>query len=119
MNGRSELAAGEALREALRPLVAELVEVELERRLDDLAVPDWLTLEQAAPRYHSTPDALRKRAQRGHLPGAVRDGARWLVDRRVLDRALSAATLSLHNKRGPRRANVRAPGTGELTSHAR
>lgn len=54
------------------------------------ARPAWLTLEEAATRYRSTSGALRKRAQRGQLPGAVRDGARWLVDTSALDAALRA-----------------------------
>jgi hypothetical protein len=99
-----------ALLEALRPLVAELVDEELGRRLAELTGPDWLTLEQAAPIYHLTPDALRKRAQRDRLPGAVKDGAHWLVDRRELDAALGD-TLTRSDKEGSRRANGRARGT--------
>jgi len=72
---------------------AELVEL-IARRAADLVLaqireePLWLTLEEAAERYRTTPGALRKRAQRGQLPGAVRDGGRWLVDCRQLDAAL-------------------------------
>ena len=59
MTGRLELGAVEALVEALRPLVAELVAEELERRLDELELrdpgPRWLTLEQAAGRLGCSP----------------------------------------------------------------
>jgi hypothetical protein len=75
----------EILGAALEEFVSELVERELDRRL---APPAWLTLEQAAERFQTTAGALRKRAQRGQLPGAVRDGSRWLVDASAYDRAL-------------------------------
>ena len=39
MTGQPELAIGEALLEALRPLVAELVEAELEQRLAEARRP--------------------------------------------------------------------------------
>jgi hypothetical protein len=72
--------------------LGRFVDERLERRLAELGCgqprSDWLTLEQAAERYLSTAGALRKRAQRGQLPGAIRDGGRWLVDSRELDRAL-------------------------------
>jgi hypothetical protein len=111
VSGRPELAVGEAFLEALRPLVAELVELELERRLAELNGPDWLTLEEAADHYRTTPVALRARARRGQLPGAVRDGSRWLVDRRAYDATLTdAATVaSPINGRAPRQRP--RPGT--------
>lgn len=56
----------------------------------ELASPEWLTLADAAKRYRTTAGALRWRAQHGRLPGAVKDGARWLVNARELDAALSA-----------------------------
>lgn len=62
--------------------VAAIVRAELDG-------PVWLTLEQAAEHLQTTAGALRWRAQRGRLPGAVKDGARWLVDRRELDAALA------------------------------
>ena len=89
-----------ALAEALQPLVAELVEAEVERRLDELAGPAWLTLEQAADHLQTTPVALRARARRGHLPGAVRDGSRWLVDRRELDRSVAQGMVVADNRNG-------------------
>ena len=104
VNERSDPAIEGALLAALLPIVAELVEQELERRLAELAPLDWLTLEQAAERYATTPGAMRKRAERGQLPGAVKDGSRWLVDRRKSDAALAAeATLMPTSKRGERR----------------
>jgi hypothetical protein len=92
----------EPLVEALRPLVAELVDQELERRLDELdlrrARPTWLTLEEAADHYRTTAGALRWRAQHGRLPGAVKDGSRWLVNVREFDEALTSATLPADNR---------------------
>lgn len=75
---------------AIEELVRELVTTELERRL---VGPVWLTLEEAAERYRTTPAALRKRAYRGTLPGAARDGSRWLVDSAALDEALRSGRL--------------------------
>jgi hypothetical protein len=105
-----------ALAEALAPLLVRLGE--LERRIDELAVPEWQTLEQTAERLATTPGALRWRARHGRLPGAVKDEGRWLVDRRVLDDALRATTLRLSDKVGSRRGNGRARGTGGMSSHA-
>jgi hypothetical protein len=72
--------------------LGRFVDERLDQRLVELGIgeprPEWLTLEQAANRYATSAAALRKRCQRGRLPGAVRDGGRWLVDRRALDRAL-------------------------------
>lgn len=75
---------------ALEQYVRELVAEALEGRL---GIPRWLTLEEAAEYYRTTPAALRKRAHRGTLPGAVRDGSRWLVDTTALDEALRSDTL--------------------------
>jgi Helix-turn-helix domain len=91
MNGEPELSV--ALADALRPLVVKLVAEELDRLRADLAPPDWLTLDEAAVRYRLSPDALRKRAQRGSLPGAVKDESRWLINRAALDEALLAARV--------------------------
>jgi hypothetical protein len=85
----------EALAAALEPLLERIER--LERRVAELEAPDWLTLEQAAARYQRSTSGLRKRLQRGQLPGAVKDGNRWLVDRRVLDGALTAGTLARSN----------------------
>ena len=99
MNGRrADLDLG--LAEALRPLVAELVEIELERRLEELAVTDWLTLEEAGPYLRTTVEALRARARRGQLPGAVKDGARWLVHRPTLDQSLLGGSVAADNVNG-------------------
>jgi hypothetical protein len=94
---------------ALEQLVAERVRVELEHR--DVARA-WLTLEEAAVRYRTTPAALRKRAQRGTLPSAVRDGARWLVEAGAYDRALESGTLAATDNEPPHRGNGRGRGTG-------
>jgi excisionase family DNA binding protein len=96
---RVELPA--ELLETIAQRAAELVRAELE-------APVWLTLEQAAEYVHATPTALRARARRGRLPGAVRDGARWLVDRRALDAALAGAAVPTDNRRDTRNQG-RAP----------
>jgi hypothetical protein len=77
---------------------AELVREELEQ------TPEWLTLDEAAERYRTTPSALRWRAQNGRLPGAVKDGGRWLVDVRAMDSSLAATvpTLQETDGRAPR-----------------
>lgn len=83
------------------------------------AAPEWLTLEEAAERLRLTPAAARKRALRGTLPGALKDGARWLVDARQLAAPAPPPTLrGDHESWGPRRANGRAPGTEGSTSDA-
>jgi uncharacterized protein YbjT (DUF2867 family) len=102
--------------EAIALQAAELVRAEL-------AAPEWLTLEEAADRYRTTAGALRWRAQNDRLPGAVKDGGRWLVNAHEFDAALAAASVSADNrrdnrKRGERRANGPAPGTGGTSSHA-
>ena len=59
-----------ALTDALRPLVVEVVDQELDRRLDRLerdTGPRWLTLDQAAARLGCSRDAVRMRARRGRL----------------------------------------------------
>lgn len=110
MSDRDGILA-EELAAVLRPLVRELVEQELERRLAALQPPDWVTLGEAAVVYRTSADTLRKRAQRGRLPGAVRDEGRWLLDRRVLDASLAGKIVAVPDKRGERRANGPAPGT--------
>jgi hypothetical protein len=111
MSDRAELdvaALAEALVEALRPLVAELVDEELEHR-DTGRCLEWLTVEEAAAQRHTTRGAMRARCERGQVPGAVKDGRRWLVP--SLEAELEPGTLRRDNKRGSRRANGRAPGT--------
>ena len=115
MNGEPELSA--ALADALRPLVAKLVAEELDRLRADLAPPEWLSLGEAAIRYRLSPDALRKRAQRGSLPGAVKDESRWLINRSALDEALLAAKVRPpRNGRAPRQRP--RPVTREVTPDA-
>ena len=89
VKGRPELNAGEALLEALRPLVAELVEYEVDRRLAELdrleIGPRWLTLRQAAARLGCSPDAVRMRARRGRLEHHYQ-GRRLYVSADAVDR---------------------------------
>ena len=106
MTGRPELVT-EALLEVLRPLVAELVAEELERRERREQAPtvEWLTVDEYAQRRKTTRGAVLKRLERGRIPGATKDGGRpWLIP--------EPATLPADNKRGPHRANGRAPDTG-------
>jgi Helix-turn-helix domain len=80
--------------EAIARRAAELVRAEL----DD--APEWLTIDEAAEHVRSTPSALRWRAQNGKLPGAVKDGGRWLVDRRKLDENLGATVPTSNDSKG-------------------
>ncbi len=109
------VALAPELVQALEELVAERVSVELERGRAERA---WLTLDEAAARYRTTAAALRKRAQRGTLPGAVRDGGRWLVESGVYDGALERGTLNGTDNEPPHRANGRGRGTGGMSSNA-
>jgi excisionase family DNA binding protein len=74
--------------EALRPLVAELVEQELERRLA-AAMPSparkWLTVAAAAELLACSPDAVRMRVKRGRLEHR-RQGRRLYVAADSVDR---------------------------------
>jgi Helix-turn-helix domain len=91
--------------EEIAQRAAELVRAELEE------LPEWLTIEEAAERYRTTPGALRWRAQQGRLPGAVKDGGRWLIDRRALDSSLGA-TVPIQNETDGRAPLERPrPGT--------
>jgi excisionase family DNA binding protein len=89
VTGQPELRVGEALLEALRPLVVELVEQELARRLDELGLCGgrlrWLTLEQAAARLGCSRDAVRMRVRRGRLEHRYQ-GRRLYVSADAVDR---------------------------------
>ncbi len=105
---------GALLVDALAPLVEQAVADELDRRLASLELARWATLEQAAAHLQTTADVLRKRAARGRLPGAAKDGRRWLVDLRKLDLSLVGATLpATEESKGPRRVNGRPRGNEE------
>lgn len=109
---RSAHDPGALLLEALAPLVEQVVADELDRRLASLELARWASLDEAAVHLRTSADVLRKRAARGRLPGAVKDGSRWLVDLRALDSALTDATLRANAKnKGPRRGNGRPRGT--------
>ena len=111
MSDELRVAVPPDLVEAIARHAADLVR-------DELRAPEWLTLDEAAERYRTTAGALRWRAQRGRLPGAVKDESRWLVNARDFDAALIAATLPRPKKRASRRMNGRGPGTGGISSHA-
>jgi len=67
------------LLDALRPLVAELVEEALDRHEQQRPPVGWQTTEEYAAAHKTTPGAIRKRCERDQIPGAVKDGARWLI----------------------------------------
>jgi hypothetical protein len=92
------------LLEAIAYRAAELVRAEL-------APPEWLTLDEAAKRFRTTAGALRWRAQQGRLPGAVKDGGRWLVNALELDQALAAASLPRPDNEGRAPPKRPRPGT--------
>ena len=75
---------GSALVETLRPIVAQLVAEELERREVDRNhdEPPFLTVAEYAERHHSTPAAVRARIRRGALDAIRPPGAReYLIPR--------------------------------------
>jgi hypothetical protein len=101
--------------QALEQFIGETVRRELER---ERAERRWRTFEQAAARYQTTPAALRKRAQRGRLPGAHWDESRWLLDISEFENALPRSRLVATDNEGPHRENGRPRGTGGTSSHA-
>jgi hypothetical protein len=74
----SDLA--ETIAEALRPLVAELVAEELDRRSDTHTSPTdeppYLTVAQYAERHHASTAAIRARIRRGKLEAIRPPGGR-------------------------------------------
>jgi hypothetical protein len=107
VSGQHSRRLADALVETLEPLVAELVDEALERRLAELELASsWLTVEEYAELKRTTPAAVHKRLERGQIPGAEREGRRWLIPI-----SAAAATLPSSDKWGPRRANGRTPGT--------
>jgi excisionase family DNA binding protein len=87
-NGRPDL---DALLDALRPLVAAVVEPledrisELERQLDSARGRRWLTVDEAAEQLACSRAAVRMRVKRGRLE-ARRQGRRVYVSRDSVDR---------------------------------
>jgi excisionase family DNA binding protein len=80
--------------EALAQRVAELVTASNGHRE---AAPRWLTIEEASAHLRLTVSAARARAWRGQLPGAVKDGSRWVVDGQALDAAMSTLESGASN----------------------
>lgn len=76
------------LREALRPIVAELVAEEVEERLRDLDAerrePELLTVAEAAERIRAKPQRVYDLLSDGRLT-RHKDGSRVLVSRRELN----------------------------------
>jgi hypothetical protein len=83
VTSRPELVIGEALVEALRPLVRELVDEELSRRLAEVdhdRDAEYLTTTEYADRFRTTPGAVGARINRGTLHAIKPPGAReWLI----------------------------------------
>jgi hypothetical protein len=69
----------EALVDALRPLVEQMVDERVRQLIDVTSSPRWLTVEEFAELHRATPGAIRQRAYRGQIAGAVKEGARWLI----------------------------------------
>jgi hypothetical protein len=77
VTGREGIA--DTLAEALRPIVADLVAEELERRLperESAGEPPFLTVAEYAERHHATPAAVRARIRRGALEAIRPPGGR-------------------------------------------
>jgi hypothetical protein len=84
VTGLLELVVGEALVEALRPLVRELVDEGLDRRLAELDQRrdrvDYLTTSEYADRFKTTPGAVLARIHRRTLRAIRPPGSReWLI----------------------------------------
>jgi hypothetical protein len=95
VTGRLELGIAEALVEALRPLVRELIDEQLDLRLAEIEQRrdrvDYLTTGEYADRFRTTPGAVLARINRGTLRAVRPPGSRsWLIpvdDAAVLARA--------------------------------
>jgi hypothetical protein len=76
-----ELELAGAVVEALRPIVEELVRDEVGRLLTNESPSgvEWLTVEEYAERRRTTVAAVHQRLRRGQVPGALKDGRRWLL----------------------------------------
>lgn len=70
-----------AVVDALRPLVEDLIRDELGRVLamNPASARGWLTVEEYAQFQRTTVPAVHQRLRRGQVPGAVKDGRRWLI----------------------------------------
>jgi hypothetical protein len=84
VTGRLELVVGEALVEALRPLVRELIDEQLAHRLAELEQRrdriDYLTTSEYADRFKTTPGAVLARIHRRTLHAIRPPGSReWLI----------------------------------------
>jgi excisionase family DNA binding protein len=99
VDGGFSIPVPEEVLDAVAERVAEILAEDHETR----AATRWLTIEEAAERLRLTASAVRKRAERGQLPGSVKDGARWLVDGAALDEALATKLDGDRKNRGERR----------------
>jgi hypothetical protein len=107
VTGRPDLEQlGGALVDALRPLVREVVAEELERIGAETARTEWLTVPEYAELMRTTPAAVLKRLERGRIPGAEREGRRWLIPA-----AAAEAMVVAPDKKGRAPTERPRPGT--------
>lgn len=88
----SEAELADAVIDALRPLVGQLVREEIGRALSTKAAIEWLTVEEYAARRRTTVGAVHQRLRRGQVEGALKDGRRWLIPLMPPAATLSSAT---------------------------
>jgi hypothetical protein len=109
---------GEALLEALRPLVVELVRQELEQHeLDRLSrePAPYLTVTEYAERHRSTPAAVRARIRRHTLQAIRPPGSReYLIpnDEQPDGRDDVGVAPGVYRQNGALFAHYREPGSG-------
>jgi hypothetical protein len=75
----SEAELADAVIDALRPLVGQLVREEIGRALSTKPAIEWLTVEEYAARRRTTVAAVHQRLRRGKVEGALKEGRRWLI----------------------------------------
>jgi len=93
---RLELELAGAVVEALRPLVEKVVRDEVDRALTKKPSGDeWLTVEEYAERRRTTVAAMHQRLRRGQVPGALKDGRRWLIPAVPLEVTLTSTNGSI------------------------
>jgi hypothetical protein len=90
VRARLELLLSPAIVDAIEQLVDQRVREELDARETQTAQRTWLTLEEAGLQLGCSPDAVRKRVNRGRLEGR-RQGRRVYVSAASVERLSCAA----------------------------